>query len=395
MGKRADWCCVLIGLVFVTVLAFGWYTDAGAQSEVIKFGTSVALSGRRATWGVPNFRTIEFQFEEINKAGGIKIGGKTYTFKQVAMDNKFTPDDSIAVATKLMEEQKVQFFHPDGGVPTLASLPVVKKYKVLVLSGGSGKGIVSLQNPYLFRVDPTPADYGAGFWKFVHEKFPEVRRRVGISPDNDAGWDAAKASEKGAKAVGVETVSPHQFVDINTVDFSSLLIKLLKQKPDIIDCPHAPGAMLALIVKQARELGYTGRIAHIGTGDADMVLARAGAKGAEGVLFPTLIGEPFPPKVAAWKQKYTARWGEWNPGSLVGTIYVDTLVGGIKAANSVDVDRVKAALEKPNFRLETTLFGPAYFGGKADYGINHQLLYPIPVSEIHDGKLVYLGTYTP
>jgi branched-chain amino acid transport system substrate-binding protein len=395
MGKTARLNSVLIGLVCVAAIAFGWHIDAGAQSEVVKVGTSVSLSGRGATWGVPNYRTMEFQCEEINKAGGLKIGGKTYTLKQVAMDNKYTPDDSVAVATKLMEEHKVQFFVPCGGVPTLASLPVVKKYKALIFSGGSGKGIVSPENPYLFRADPTPSDYGAGFWKLVREKYPEIRRRVGISPDHETGWDGAKSSERGAKAAGIETVAPQEFVDANSIDFSSLLIKLLKQKPDIIDCPTVPGAMLALIVKQARELGYTGRINHIGTGDADMVLARAGAKGAEGVIFPTLIGDPFPPKIAAFKQKYTARWGEWNPASLVGTIYVDLLVAGLKAANSTDVDKVKAALEKPGFRPETTLFGAAYFGGKELYGINHQLLYPIPVSEIRNGKLVYIGTYNP
>lgn len=392
MGKTRKYCWNLIGLIGIVVLVLTGSTEPGTAQEVIKFGTSLALSGGGAVWGVPNYRAVELQFEEINKTGGIKIAGKAYTFKQIALDDKYTPEESVAVATRLMEQEKVKFFLASGGVPTLASIPVINKYKCLFLSGGYGKGIVSPNNPYLFRVDPTTVEFSPGVWKLIHEKFPSIRRRVAIAPNNETGWASAEASEKAAKAVGVETVSSQEFVDPSSVEFSSLLLKLLKNKPDIIDtCGGSPGSMFALIVKQARELGFTGRIIHSGIGDPDVVLAKAGKEGAEGVLFPTIYGEPLPTNVVEWKKKYEARWKEWNPISLNFTIYADSLISGLKAANSIDVDEVKAAMENPKFTVNATIFGPSHFWGKEYYGINHQLLHPIPVSEIHDGKLRFLG----
>jgi branched-chain amino acid transport system substrate-binding protein len=108
----------------------------------------------------------------------------------------------------------------------------------------------------------------------VHEKFPNILRRVGASPNNDVGWAAAPASEKAAKSFGIETVAPQEYIDISGVEFSSLLLKLLKAKPDIIDCATAPGRVFALLVKQARELGYTGRVINVGIGDPDVMLDR-------------------------------------------------------------------------------------------------------------------------
>jgi branched-chain amino acid transport system substrate-binding protein len=391
MRKTRQCCSGLIGIVLITVLVFAGSAEPGNAQEVLKFGSSVTLSGPGAVWGVPDYRVVELQFEEINKAGGVKIGGKTYILKQIAMDNKYSPEDSVAVATRLMEQEKVKFFHPSGGVPTLASIPVINKYKVLTLSGGYGKGIVSPENPYLFRVDPTTVEFAPAVWRLVKEKFPQLRRRVAISPNNEVGWAGAPASEKAAKEFGIETVAPTEYVDISSVEFSSILLKLLKQKPDIIDAPSTPGRVYALIVKQARELGYTGKIINVGIGDPDVVLERAGKEGAEGVLFPTIFGEPFPPNVVAFKKKYEAKWGEWNPICLNMSVYADMFVAGLKAADSIDVDKVKAALENPKFKVDLTIFGLSVFGGKADYGVNRQLLHPIPVSEIHDGKVRYLG----
>jgi branched-chain amino acid transport system substrate-binding protein len=383
---------LLIALIFIALIGgYVFVEGAAAQEQVLVVGNSTILSGPAAVWGVPDYRAMELQIEEINKAGGIKIGGKTIKLKQVAMDNKYAPEDSVAVAMRMLEQEKVSVFHPSGGVPSLASLPVVKNYKVLTISGGYGKGIVSPANPYLFRGDPTTVEFATPVWQFVKERYPQLRRRVGITPNHDAGLASAQASEQAAKGVGIETVVPTQFLDITTTDFSSVLLKLLKANPDIIDCTSAPGAFYSLLIKQARELGYKGKIIAVSMSDSNLALQRAGKEAVEGVIFPCEFGEPLPPKVAAWKKKYEAKWGEWNPVSVIYTTTIELLVAAINAANSTDIDRLKAAMEDPKFRLNSEIYGSSYFIGKTEYGINHQLYHPTPISEIRDGKLVFLG----
>ena len=42
-----------------------------------------------------------------------------------------------------------------------------------------------------------------------------------------------------------------------------------------------------------------------------------------------------------------------------------------------------------------TIYGPTKFGGKEYYGIKRQVLTPVYISEVIDGKLVTRGTMTP
>jgi branched-chain amino acid transport system substrate-binding protein len=61
------------------------------------------------------------------------------------------------------------------------------------------------------------------------------------------------------------------------------------------------------------------------------------------------------------------------------------LYEAFKKANSVDVEKVREALE--NLEGAPTVFGPVRWTGKERYGINHQLLHAFFISEIKDGKV--------
>ena len=62
--------------------------------------------------------------------------------------------------------------------------------------------------------------------------------------------------------------------------------------------------------------------------------------------------------------------------------YLDLFVAGVKKANSVDTTKIKDAMETMNF--DSRLYGPVKFGGKARYGLAHQLLVPVFVSEFRN-----------
>src|SRR5438045_8906025 len=60
---------------------------AGA-ADVIKFGVSTPLSGPAAPWGIPHKNATELIFDEVNRQGGLDIGGKKYKLQVVACDGK-------------------------------------------------------------------------------------------------------------------------------------------------------------------------------------------------------------------------------------------------------------------------------------------------------------------
>src|SRR5690606_24234588 len=67
------------------------------------------------------------------------------------------------------------------------------------------------------------------------------------------------------------------------VDFSSILTRLIASGIDAIETNGSPGGVAGLIVKQARELGFTGPIIQTGGDVAADVIRIAGNEAAEGI----------------------------------------------------------------------------------------------------------------
>jgi branched-chain amino acid transport system substrate-binding protein len=61
----------------------------------------------------------------------------------------------------------------------------------------------------------------------------------------------------------------------------------------------------------------------------------------------------------------------------------------VKAGTVDDTDKIKAAMESLVF--DSPVFGPCTWGGKERYGVNHNVIYPVHISKVVDGKDV--GVY--
>ena len=64
---------------------------AAAPSEVLKIGHVAPLTGGIAHLGKDNENGARLAVEEINSAGGLKVGDKTYKLELVAEDDKADP----------------------------------------------------------------------------------------------------------------------------------------------------------------------------------------------------------------------------------------------------------------------------------------------------------------
>jgi len=61
----------------------------------------------------------------------------------------------------------------------------------------------------------------------------------------------------------------------------------------------------------------------------------------------------------------------------------------VEAAGSGDPDAVKTAWE--GLQTIQTVYGPGKMGGQASYGINHNVSYATPFSELVNGKVQFIG----
>ena len=112
---------------FVLALSLTWAAALPAQQmEKIKIGILGPMSGAGAAWGINMQRGASLAIEDINKAGGIKVGNKTYQFEMVPADDKYTGAVAVSEGSRLIFEQKIKYvFGPIGSSPTVAFSPLM------------------------------------------------------------------------------------------------------------------------------------------------------------------------------------------------------------------------------------------------------------------------------
>ena len=142
-------------VVFTLLLALGLAffstpSSVAAESAVVKIGFNAPLSGPAAAWGLPGMEGVGIWLDEVNGAGGIKVGDKTYKVEIVKYDNEGEGSKALLGARKLILEDKVEAMLMLGGATSAVVQPFVTKHKIMtfVLIASD----ISKDRPYLMDV---------------------------------------------------------------------------------------------------------------------------------------------------------------------------------------------------------------------------------------------------
>ena len=387
---------ILPGLLIVLSLFIFSNLPCYAEEGVIKIGSFNPLTGPAATWGVWTDMAVDLGFDEWNAKGGVTVQGKKYKFKMIHYDDKLRGEEALKAANKLVFTDKVNFIvGPLVGASVLAAQTVTEPNKVLMLMGAFLGPEGMKDKPYTFRVTCPPAHAGPAFWNFIKKTYPELKTYVHVAPNNLDGQGATQGDNDACYVLGFEWLG-NEFFEDGTKDFMPLLVRTIRKKPDFISLSGANGPDCALIIKQAREMGYKGRFLHSGGFVPSQVGPIAGWKNIEGVVTSSVgtDGPACPDAVRdaarRWKEKYGDDEG-WSIGGFL-YLYADVLASAIEKANSLDPDKVKAALESMDVE---TISGTAKWGGMKTYGSNHQLLPPQLINMVRNKKLEVVGIEMP
>jgi len=368
------------------VLAIVFFTASMLQAqEELKIGGVGALSGGGTAWGLAIQRGIQLAIDEVNAAGGLKVGGKVYKPRLVMLDDQFTASGGRTAAERLVNVEKVRFIiGPHASPSVIAMLPVTTDAQVLFLSDGFASEVLRNQfhSPYNYRMTDTTVEFGPPMIQWLHKTYPNLKK-AGIIAANDAtGQASLQVLGAAYKANGFEVWQ--ETFDRGTKEFTPLLTRMKAQGVDVFDLgSNSPGDG-GLMVKQARAVGYKNLIWQVGGPSVDEIISVAGPL-AEGFLsldcydFTTPEGKKF-------EQMYHAKWGGIINGQTPAWYNAARILfEALRHADTTDTAKVRDALE----HLEGTDFGtygPVVWGGKADYGVNHQLLLPFWIVEVKGGK---------
>jgi branched-chain amino acid transport system substrate-binding protein len=354
-----------------------------AQEE-LKIGGIGPLSGGGTAWGLAVQRGVEMAIDEVNKAGGLKVGEKTFQPKLIMYDDQYTAAGGRTAAERLINLDGVKFIiGPIGSPSALAVVPITNQAKVIVLSNGYAREILKNDSgsPYNFRAMNSNIEFGPAMVKWLREHHPELKK-VAIIVPNDATGQAILPTLGGTyKENGYEVWS--ETYERGTKEFMPLLTRMLAQNVDLLDLnSNAPGEA-GLLLKQARQVGYKKMIWQVGGPSVDEIVSIAGPL-ANGFLSYDVF-DFNDPSAKAFVEAYRAKWSgvinAQTPGWYNAT---KILFKAMQEAGSLDTDKVRDSLVKIE-GYDAGIYGPVSWGGKSDYGVAHQLLNKFWITEVKDG----------
>jgi branched-chain amino acid transport system substrate-binding protein len=347
-----------IVFIFALILCFSSSVLATGPEKQLKIGLVAPMTGAGAPWGLAWKKGAQLIAEQINAAGGITVQGQIYKIEIIAEDDKYNPSEAVTVTNKLIFDDKVGFIlGPIGSALCMAMSPITEANKVITFHSCQTPKSLGPELPFTFRAIPLIGENVPPMFKWIKGKYPKVKKLAVLSPNDETGWSVNAEYMWVGRKFGFETVAEDYF-QRNTNDFYPVLTRILKNQPDLLAMSGGTGD-IALILKQARQMGYKG-LAYSSAGhDADKLCKVAGKEYAEGYLHSALAIIPGP--IKKWHDEYVTRWGEWGEASVLGTA-LDIIIQGIKKANSLDTIKVREAIEKMNYN--DRLYGPLKFGGK-------------------------------
>src|SRR5689334_14882571 len=379
--------------VFAAALLIG-ATGAHGQ-ETLKIGGIGPLSGGGTAWGLAAQRGIEMAQEDLNAAGGVKVGGKSHKYELVMYDDQYTGAGGKAAAERLVNQDKVKFIiGPVGSPPALGVISVTNPAKVIALTNGYAPQILKndTKDPYNFRIYPTNIEFGPPLIKWLKDNAPEVKKVGMLAPNDAVGQSVAGALAEDYRKQGFEVVL--DLFERGIKEFTPLILRMMAQKVDAFEFDGNSPGDAGLMLKQIRQAGFKGRVVQIGGPGSDEIIEIAGAA-AEGFLsygvfdWDTPAGNKLRPI-------YEKKYGKGIINQFMPAFYhtVFLLVDAIKRADSVDTTKVRDALDAMN-GFDAGIYGPVKWTGKDFYGVNRQLMFTYYLAEVKGGKLVTKAKFQP
>jgi branched-chain amino acid transport system substrate-binding protein len=374
-------------------LAFGVLLSFSCHAQdSLTLGALVTLSGPGAAWGQGMKNAAELAADKVNKTGGLEVGGKKYQVRVVAYDEKYQANEAMTAVNRLVFEDKVKYIiGPVGSASVLAIQPITEKNKVIVMTLGFTKKALAADHPYTFRPNVTTVEIAQPQINWL-VKTQGIKKVGVLFPNDETGQQAARDLEPAYGKAGAE-LSTKEFFERDRVDFVPILTRMMAQNIDTIELGVNSPATAGMIVKQARELGFDGRIVRTGGPATQEIVNVAGKESAEGMFVHTPINPDLASEKAyadLYAAKYKSPMNGFSPSFYDGT---NMLFEAMRRAGTIDdTAKVRAELEKiSNF---DGVLGKLNWTGKAVYGIDHQLNVPFYVAEVKNGKEVIRASCT-
>jgi branched-chain amino acid transport system substrate-binding protein len=366
----------VLSLLAYTTLSI---TTIARADETVRIAYIDPLSGPLAQTGQLGEQHFRFAIDRVNAA---HAAGPGRTFELVPMDNEVSPEKSLTLLRKAVDDGIRYVTQGNGSAVAFALVDAVQKNN----RRDPAKSVLFLNYA---AVDPGLTNDKCSWWHFRFDADSDMKMRALadylvsqkdthkvyiFNPDYSFGVSVEKAAQAMLKdrrpdlqVVGAERVPLGK-----VKDFTPYIAKFQAAGADAVVTGNW-GADMELLVKAAADSGYKGKFYTYYLGDE--VLVNAAGPGAKGdAQISTWAGNvPGIDDISdAFEKQFGRTFYYWH---VVNEI--DTLAAAMKEANSSDPAKVAAVMSG---MTRTTPLGIADM--RAD---NHQLIQPLFISELEPG----------
>jgi len=248
--------------VLTMVLVCSAFLLAGCgedSAKTIKIGFNLPLTGDIPEVGEGSKNAAEMYLKDINDAGGLEVGGQKYMLEFVYMDNESKAESATNVALKLFEQENVvAMIGPNSSKQAVPAGGTANDNRTPMITPWSTNPDTTKDRPWVFRAAFLDPFQGPVVADFAAKKFNAKTSAVIFDISNDYAKGLAEIFKASWEKKGLGPVVAFESHGTKDQDFSAQLTKIIAKNPDFIFVPNNYN-QVALIVQQARDLGYKGQ----------------------------------------------------------------------------------------------------------------------------------------
>lgn len=331
--------------------------NASETPNTIKIGVLLPLTGSTSIAGLKIQKGYQLAVEEINRAGGVKIGDRNIPFELKFADSEGKPDVGTSETERLINQEKVVAIA--GCYESAVALPTTVKaeqyHTPYIVDSPVADQITERGLKYLFRIS-VKADFLAQkeleFLKAIQEqKGTPIRSIALLYEDTQFGQSSAAGQKKYAQQLGIAVTGDLPYSH-NATDVTSTIARLRSLDPDIVIATSYTSDAI-LIARTMAELNYYPKLAFLGStaGHQDPNLISSLGTLSEGVLVYSTWNRNLKKKPGAqgyydhFRQRFTE---DPIPQCVNARTAIWVIKDSLQRAGSVDRESLRDALRTTN-----------------------------------------------
>ena len=230
MPVKLRMCLSIVLLGSILIAAGCSDNEASSSEDTIKVGLLASMTGPLEVYGKQTVQGFELGLDYATD-GKLEVGGKKIEF--IVEDTETKPDIAVKQATKLLEEDEVDFLvGSSSSGDTLAVLPLAEEYeKIMVVEPAVADSITGENwNRYIFRTGRNSSQDSVAAAASIAKDGVKIAT---LAQDSAYGREGVQAFKEGAKKLGAEVIN-EQYADANATDFTSNIQNIISSKPDYL-----------------------------------------------------------------------------------------------------------------------------------------------------------------